>query len=492
MLGTTHNNTTVPNDSRTDSNTTLPWHASPLQSVGSILPFQPPVGDLGPFDEGIFPIPSKRAVFYHIKHRRMNQHLREYIDEDRLRADIVQTAEFGTIPVEEGNSRTVLTGTEADKQAREYFVKKLDERELDVSIDAVGNITGRWVPDNADPATRPVATGSHLDSVIAGGIFDGVLGVYAGLESIRAIQDAPLSPDRPIEVVAFTEEEGGRFSDGVLGSSVAIGASTVVDALATTDDAGVTLGEALEDIGFRGEGRLDATAWDSWLELHVEQGTRLEDASVSAGIVNHIIGTIRCHIDILGEANHAGTTSMGSRVDALTAASELALEIESTTTEIVDTHSETAVGTVGQFDVEPGSINVIPGAVHLGVDIRDVEYESMERVVSTIRRCLSRLEDERDVETAFDRPYDIEPVSMSDRCTTALHSAAAQAGIEITELHSGAGHDTMHIAKATDAGLFFAPSKGGYSHSAAEWTEWSDCATTTRLLAGALYDLASE
>lgn len=422
----------------------------------------------------------------------MDQHLYQYIDEDRLRADIMQTAEFGTVPIKEGNCRTVLTGTEANRQAREYFVEKLDERGLDVSVDAVGNITGRWVPENADPAARSVATGSHLDSVITGGIFDGVLGVYAGLESIRAIQDAPLSPNLPIEVVAFTEEEGGRFSDGVLGSSVAIGATSVADALATTDDTSVTLGEALEQIGFRGKGRLDANTWDSWLELHIEQGTRLEDVSASAGIVTHITGTIRCHIDILGEANHAGTTPMESRIDALTAASELALEIESITNEIVKTHSETAVGTVGQFEVEPGSINVIPGAVHLGVDIRDIEYESMERIVSSIRRCLGRLEEERTVETTFSRPYDIEPISMSERCNKALYDAATRAGISTLDLHSGAGHDTMHIAKATDAGLIFAPSEGGYSHNAAEWTDWSDCATTTRLLAEALYDLATE
>ncbi|WP_083898828.1 M20 family metallo-hydrolase [Natronococcus jeotgali] len=422
----------------------------------------------------------------------MDQHLYQYVDEDRLRADIMQTAEFGSVPVEEGNCRTVLTGTEANKQAREYFVEKLEERELEVSVDAVGNITGRWVPDNVNPATRSVATGSHLDSVIDGGMFDGVLGVYAGLEAIRAMQDAELSPSLPLEVVAFTEEEGGRFSDGVLGSSVAIGDCSVADALTTTDNAGVTLGEALEEIGFKGEQRLDATEWNSWFELHVEQGTRLEEASASAGIVTHITGTVRCHIDILGEANHAGTTSMESRIDALTAASELALEIESVTNEIVKTHSETAVGTVGQFDVEPGSINVIPGSVHLGVDIRDVECESMERIVSSVRQCLDRLEDERDVETTFSRPYDIEPISMSKRCIEALHSAATRAEISTIELHSGAGHDTMHIAKATDTGLIFAPSEGGYSHSAAEWTDWGDCATSTRLLAGALYDLATE
>lgn len=422
----------------------------------------------------------------------MDRQIHSYIDEDRLRADITRTAEFGKVSVEEGNSRTVLTGTEANRQAREYFVNKLEERNLDVRIDAVGNVTGRWVPDTGDPTASAVATGSHLDSVVNGGIFDGVLGVYAGLESIRAMQDAAVAPDRPVEVVAFTEEEGGRFSDGVLGSSVAIGARSVEDALAITDDDGTTLGEALEQIGFKGTGRLDATDWSSWLELHVEQGTRLKRAAASAGIVTDVTGTIRCHVDISGEANHAGTTPMKARTDALTAASELVLDVESTTNEIVETTSETAVGTVGQFEVEPGSINVIPGTVHAGIDIRDVEYDSMERIVAGVKDCLNRLEERRNVKTTFERPYDIEPVSLSKRCISALHDAAMDVGINTVDLHSGAGHDTMHVAKATDAGLVFAPSKGGYSHSPAEWTDWSDCATTTRLLALTLHDLATE
>lgn len=422
----------------------------------------------------------------------MDGYLHRYVDEERVRVDVTRTAEFGNVPVEDGHCRTVLTGTDANKRAREFFIERLTERGLDVRIDAVGNIVGRWVPEGTDPAARPVATGSHLDSVVAGGIFDGVLGVYAGLESIRAMQDAGLSPAHPIEVVSFTEEEGGRFSDGVLGSSVAIGSQSVADALATTDMEGVALGNALERIGFHGEGRIDATGWDSWLELHVEQGTRLEAANAAAGIVTDITGTVRCHIDIIGEANHAGTTSMAARTDALTAASELVLDIESTTRKIVKNHSETAVGTVGQFEVEPGSINVIPGKVHLGVDVRDVEYESMERIVSEMRRYLERLEDERDVETVFERPYDIEPVAMSDRCVSALHDAAATTDVTARELHSGAGHDTMQVARATDAGLVFAPSQGGYSHSAREWTDWDDCVTATRLLAVALYDLASE
>lgn len=422
----------------------------------------------------------------------MSDTIPQCVSEDRLREDILSTAEFGKLTDEDGYGRTVLTGTEPNKQAREYFVERARDIGLDIRIDEVGNIAGRWVPENADPHIPPVAAGSHLDSVTAGGIFDGVLGVYAALEAIRALQAADITPNRPIEVVSFTEEEGGRFSDGVLGSSVAIGERSVDDALALTDSNGVSLDEALEQIGFKGEGRLDATAWDSWLELHVEQSTELEKAGVPAGIVTHITGTIRCHIEVIGEANHAGTTSMMERTDALTAASELALEVESVTRDIVDSQSETAVGTVGQFDVAPNSINVIPGKVDLGIDIRDVEYDAMEQIVSTVKDCLTRLETERGVKTTFERPYDIKPVPMSDRCVTVLHDAAATVGLDTLDLHSGAGHDTMHIAKVTDAGLIFAPSRGGHSHNSAEWTDWHDCAAVTRLLATGLAELAVE
>lgn len=422
----------------------------------------------------------------------MSRNIHQYIDKNRLRNDILTTAEFGKLSDQDGYGRTVLTGTEPNKQAREYFVKQAEDVGLDVRIDEVGNIAGRWVPDGVDSTNSAVAAGSHLDSVTAGGIFDGVLGVYAALEAVRAMKAADVTPDHPLEVVVFTEEEGGRFSDGVLGSSVAIGEQSIENALALTDTDGVSLGGALEQIGFRGEGRLDAAAWDSWLELHVEQNTQLETAGVPAGIVTDITGTIRCHIEVIGEANHAGTTSMADRTDALTAASELALELESVTQDIVDTQSDTAVGTVGQFEVEPGAINVIPGKVNVGIDIRDIEYETMEQIVSSVTDCLSRLEDERGVETTFERPYDIKPVPMSERCMTALHDAAATIGADTLDLHSGAGHDTMQIAKVTDAGLFFAPSRGGHSHSPAEWTDWEDCAAATQVLARGLYSLATE
>lgn len=418
--------------------------------------------------------------------------IHQYVDRERLESDITKNAEFGEVPVEEGNSRTVLTGTEANKQSREYFVERLDEVGLNVRIDAVGNIAGRWVPEPADPGAPAVATGSHLDSVPRGGIFDGVLGVYGGLEAVRALQESDITLQRPIEVVCFTEEEGSRFSDGVLGSSVASNQRAVEDALALEDADGVTLEEALTEIGFRGDGKIEASTWDSWLELHVEQSERLEEANAPVGIVSSITGTIRCLIEVIGEANHSGCTAMNDREDALTAASEIVLGVERTTREAVEEYGETVVGTVGNLDVAPNAINVVPGNVQMGVDVRDVDYEPMQYIVDEVRDTLARIESERDVVTTFKRPYDVKPIDMADRCTDALHTATDRAGVDALELHSGAGHDTMHIAKVTDAGMIFAPSRRGISHSPMEWTDWSSCTAATRVLATAIAELATE
>ncbi|MFC7068519.1 M20 family metallo-hydrolase [Halobaculum lipolyticum] len=412
------------------------------------------------------------------------------VDADRLRDDIEATAAFGDIDAAEGRGRTVLVGTEANRRAREYLVDRMDAAGLDVTVDAVGNVAGRWLPDGADPDAAPVAAGSHLDSVPEGGIFDGPLGVYAALEAVRAMQDAGVAPDRPVVVVSFTEEEGQRFADGLLGSSVAVGDRGVDEALALTDGDGTTLGEALESIGFRGEGRLDASAWDAFYELHIEQDTTLEDAGVPVGVVTTITGITHLDVEIRGEANHAGATHMHDRTDALAAAAELVLDVETAANAVVEASSDSAVGTVGSLDVSPNATNVVPGRVEAGVDIRDVEYESMETVVDAVGDTLARIEGERGVETAFERPFDLRPTPMAERLREAAHRAGDDAGLETMDLHSGAAHDTMHVASVTDASLLFAPSRDGISHNPREWTDWADCAAATRVLAGAIAETA--
>lgn len=410
------------------------------------------------------------------------------VDGARLREDIEANARFGTVEQADGWGRTVLTGSEADRQARERFVGALTAAGLSVRVDAVGNIAGRWTPPQCDPDAAPVAAGSHLDSVPRGGIFDGPLGTYAALESVRALQAADISSRRPVEVVCFTEEEGARFGVGTLGSSVATGQRSATEALALTDDDGVTLERHLEEIGFAGDGTINPSHWDSWVELHVEQGTRLTDASARVGIVDAITGITNCEATLTGEADHAGSTSMGDRKDALAAAAEFILDVEQIGIDVART-SDAAVATAGKGAIAPNARNIVPEEVELQLDIRDVDHDNMTAMVEQSQESLDRIAQARDVETTLDRYRDSEPTPCSDRVRDVAAAAAAETGVDSLELSSGAMHDTANVATVTDASLLFAPSRGGFSHSPREWTAWDDCAATTAVLAETIRSL---
>ena len=429
------------------------------------------------------------------------------VDADRLRADIEANAAFGRVATDdpEAHARTNRTGTTANGEARDRLVERLRDAGLDVAVDAVGNVLGTWTPESADPAAAPVVSGSHLDSVPEGGIFDGPLGVYAALEAVRAMRDTGIEPERPVGVVSFTEEEGGTFGNGLLGSSVATGETALDEALSLTNDDGETLGAALDRIGYRGGDAVDADtptdangdpttldpgSWDAFYELHIEQDTKLEAAGAAVGVVTTITGITHCEVTVGGEANHAGATPMDGRTDALAAASEFVLDVEAAANEVVETASASAVGTVGSLSVEPNATNVVPGRVEAGVDVRDIERESMERIVDAARNSLGRLERERGVETELERPFDAAPTPMADRLRDAAHGAAAAAERDALDLHSGAAHDAMRVARVADSSLLFAPSRDGVSHNPLEWTEWDDCAAAADVLAGAMLDVA--
>lgn len=411
------------------------------------------------------------------------------VDCERLRRDIERNAQFGAVPTEHGQGRTVLPGTKPNQLAREHLVERMIFADLSVDVDAVGNIIGTWAPEGCDPDAAPVGVGSHLDSVPEGGIFDGPLGIYAGLEAVRAMQDADAAPPRPIQVVSFTGEEGTRFADGVLGSSVAAGQLDIESALELSDGT-QTLGEVLRSIGFHGDDRFDASDLHAWLELHVEQSERLEQMDIPLGVVTTITGTSRLRGTIEGTAEHSGSTTMSERTDALAAASEFVLEMERAAQAEAGMDG-TAVATVGELSVEPGAVNVIPGTVEFSVDVRDVDGAVVERLVARAAETLDALEADRGVATTLTHPYEIQPVEMAPVCRDAVHEAGNTLGVETVDVHSGAGHDTMQVATVTDAGLLFAPSEGGHSHNPLEHTYWIDCAVATDVLTTALYTLAT-
>lgn len=412
------------------------------------------------------------------------------VSKDRLREDLLTNGEFGAVETEDGHGRTVLTGSEADRKAREHLVGKMEGLGMEVDIDAVGNIAGRWVPNSADPDVAPVAAGSHLDSVPNGGIFDGPLGVYSALEAVRAMQEAGAEPDRPVVVVSFTEEEGGRFDVGTLGSSVAIGDLHVEEALSLRDENGKTLEDHLKRIGFQGTGTLDVAEWDAWFEIHIEQSTTLERSDIPVGIVTAITGIKNCNVEIIGDADHAGGTHMDERSDALLGASEFITTVNEIAHEIVETESEFAAATVGSIEVDPNARNVVPGRVEINTDFRDTDVRIMEEIADRAEKSLARIAKRYDLSTELDRYRTIDPARMSDRCIAAIKKVGNDREIQTTELPSGGGHDSMNVARVTDAGMLFAPSRDGISHSPLEWTDWEDCAHVANVLLYAILDLA--
>jgi N-carbamoyl-L-amino-acid hydrolase len=413
------------------------------------------------------------------------------IDADRLREDIEANGEIGKVAAESGWGRTVLTGTEADKRARDRFADTLADSGLEVRIDAIGNVAGRWTPANADPSDPPVVAGSHLDSVTNGGIFDGPLGVYAALESVRSMQESDRRFSRPVEVVSWTEEEGVRFGTGLLGSSVATGARPLEEALSLQDREGTTLAEELDRIGYRGNDRIDPSSWDAWLELHVEQGPELVATGNGVGVVGSIAGIANCRVVFDGEADHAGSTPMYQRTDALTAASEFVLDTERIGRNLVDAGHESAVATIGSFSVSPNANNVIPDRVELVMDVRDVDLKGIETIVDRARANANRIATERDVAVSFDHYRLTEPCDLDDRCIDAARRAAVQCDIDALDMVSPALHDTANVSAVTDAVLLFAPSENGVSHHPNEWTDWDDCAAATQVLATTIAELAS-
>jgi N-carbamoyl-L-amino-acid hydrolase len=411
------------------------------------------------------------------------------IDRERLQVDLLANAEHGGFIADGNRGRTILTGDPADEAVRNRFVARLRDAGLEPRIDPVGNITGRYNPSQGPSDAAPVAVGSHLDSVRRGGIFDGPLGVYAGLEAVRAIDEAGIDLERPIDVVCFTEEEGGRFT-GQLGSAVATGKLAVEKALNLTDDTETTLADRLAAVGYRGEDTIDASGWDAWLELHIEQDTQLENTGVQVGIVEAIASISNCEVTIEGNADHAGATGMFERSDALAAMAEVVAGVEAAGREHALNTDGTAVATVGELSVEPDVRNIVPGEATARLDLRDVTDEGIHALVERVRQVVERVDSERPVDATMEHYRHDGASTLSERCIGAAERAAVEAAVSTMRLHSAGVHDTALVSDVTDAALLFAPSVDGISHNPREWTDWEDCAAATQALARTLVELA--
>ena len=379
-----------------------------------------------------------------------------------------------------------------DIAGRDYVMGLMRAAGLSVRIDAAGNIIGR-IAGGSGPgggsgatATLPaIMLGSHTDTVPAGGQYDGALGVIAAIEVAQTLADAGVALRHPLEVVVFTNEEGTGFHRWLLGSRAVAGLWEDADFVAVGDD-GITLSARMADIGGNtsriGEARRRPDELACYLELHIEQGPTLHRGGYPIGIVTGITGRSMYQIDIVGEANHAGTTPMALRRDAMSAAAQLALTVR----RIAGEMEVCRVGTVGSMEVHPNAGNVIPGRVQLGCEFRDERMESLAAAEVELRRTAEEVAHAEQVAITVTAQRNTPSVPISGGMQRLAADAAEMAGLAHITLPSGAGHDAQAIASITPAAMLFVPSVGGISHAPAEYTAPADCANGAQVLLNAL------
>ncbi|NKE36541.1 Zn-dependent hydrolase [Natronococcus sp. JC468] len=405
------------------------------------------------------------------------------LTEDRFVETMRTQAEIGGT---ENGGLHRLALSDADKEVRDWFYERMERAGLDVRIDEFGNMFGRR---EGTRDLEPVLVGSHLDSQPYGGIYDGALGTIAALEFVRELNDRNIETERPVEIVNWTNEEGSRFQPTLQGSGVWAGTLDVAEQYAVTDEDGVTVEEALERIGYKGDHPAEpATDYDSYLELHIEQGPYLESNGKDVGIVTGIVGLTWGEITFYGEANHSGATPIHHRSDAMVAAADVVTQVR----RIPSTLGERTVGTVGSVQVQPDSINVIPGEVSFTYGFRDANAETIREAEKRVLREAEAAAEREGVTFEHEDRASADPVYFDDRCVDAVQQAADELHYDSMEVFSGGVHDATHANEVCDAGMVFAVSEDGKSHTEAEYTSWEDCYSAANTLARAALKLATD
>lgn len=402
------------------------------------------------------------------------------IDAQRLLGRIRELGAVGR----DGEDRLIrLAASDTDKQGRDLFVGWLRQAGLDVAIDRVGNIFGIWQsPDNRELA--PLLIGSHIDTVIDAGIYDGCYGVLAGLEVIETLKASGLSPSRPVAVAAFTNEEGVRYTPDMMGSLVHAGGIDAETVLAAVGTDGSVLGQELARIGYSGDREPGFLKLHAYLELHIEQGPVLERESVPIGAVENLQGISWQRIIIDGVANHAGTTPMSMRSDAGHAAARIITFL----LDRIKASNAPTVATVGTIRFEPNAINVIPSRAVFTVDLRDPDEQRLQAVEAALAAYLGQLAAAENVVISVEQLARFEPVFFDLRIVELIEAAAKGRGLGVRRMTSGAGHDAQMLARIAPAAMIFVPSAGGISHNPREHTDDAE------LVAGAniLLDVAAQ
>jgi allantoate deiminase len=407
------------------------------------------------------------------------------IDADRLWSRLSELAEIGK---SEGGGVTRLSFTEEERAAKDLVASYMREAGLAMREDVAGNLFGRREGRVGDAPV--VLTGSHVDSVRNGGDFDGPLGVLGAVEALQTMDERGVETERPVEVVAFTDEEGARFSFGMVGSRATAGTLTP-EHLTNEDENGVSIAEAMRASGLD-PGRIDEAARApgsvyAYVELHIEQGRILEAEDLPVGVVTGIAGPAWLRFTLAGEAAHAGTTPMNLRRDALAAAAAMIGRIEREAA-----RTGTSVGTVGQLELSPGGINIVPGQVSFSLDLRDIDEDVRNDVEARIMHEAALLCEKRGVELETKTIQRLSPAPCSALVRDAAREACETLGFEPFGLASGAGHDGMHLTELCPIGMIFVRSKDGLSHNPAEYSSKDDCAAGAEVLYRTLLELAGE
>lgn len=398
------------------------------------------------------------------------------INLNRLKADLIALFEIGYDPTTKGVTR--LGFTKEDMDAKNWLICKFKEAGFHAYTDGAGNVIGRL--ESSQPQ-KIVAVGSHIDSVISGGMFDGTLGVLAGLEILRVIHENHLDLKVPVQVYAFAEEEG-RFG-GMMGAQALVGDLTPEWLLSAHDAHGVLLKDEMKKCGLEPldalNARVESDFLHAFIELHIEQGPILEKNDVSIGIVDSISGVYKWIVRLIGKSNHAGTAPMDMRSDAFMGLADFAHEIPRL---ISEDGTEKSRLTVGKVDLKPGHAHTVPGEVEFTLVGRDTSNDVMQQLAAGCRKVLSAIARKHHLMFEFEQMSWLEPQPMSATIVELIRAEATRMGLNSEVMPSGAGHDAQHLAKITDAGMIFVPSVGGISHAPDEWTHWQDVEKGANLL----------
>ena len=402
------------------------------------------------------------------------------IDAGRLWQSLMDLARIGATPL--GGVRRI-TLTDADRLGRDRVVEWFKAAGLEVRVDPIGNIFGRRA--GADPSRPPVVAGSHLDTQPSGGKFDGAYGVMAGLEVVRTLNDHAVRTEAPIEVAAWTNEEGSRYTPVMMGSGVFAGVFSLKEVRARTDIEGKSVGDELDRIGYAGKAPL-GTPVAAYFEAHIEQGPILEDTRNTIGIVTGALGQRWFDVSVTGMNAHAGPTPMPLRKDALLAASRIVGEVN----RIALGEAPHGRGTVGFMQVAPNSRNVVPGEVKFSVDFRHPADTGLKAMEEKLREACALVARDCKVEIGIEEVVYFPPCVFDPECVAAVRAAAEAGGYPAQEIVSGAAHDAVYVARVAPTAMIFIPCKDGISHNEIEDAKPADLAAGCNVLLHAMLSRA--